>query len=472
MNVMKAENIEDIYRLTPVQEGMLFHSLYERESLLYFFHIPVGLRGNLNIKAFEEAWQKIVDRHAVLRTGFYWEDIDNPLQVVYKNVKISLTQYDWRGIEQVEQEERLKSFYDSDRKLYFDLSQPCLMRITLIRFADDYYEFIWSSHHITGDGWSSAIIFDELLQIYEALCEGKEIKFVYNRPFRDYIDWLQEQDIEQTETFWRQQLAGVKAPTPLIYIENKQLKFTEQRYDQEKIKLSPEKIQSLLSFIAKNRLTLAALINGIWSILLSRYTCRNNIVYGCTVTGRPVELAEVESMVGLFINTLPMNLKLNTEQDLLSWLQATQTRLVELRHHEYTSLTQIQSWSEVPRNLPLFESFVVVENLPSAQSALRWKGNIEIDTSKGEYFRTNYPLNLVIYPAVEMIVAISYDCRRFDIATIYRILADFQIALECIMANPALKIKDLSFSTPRQQEISNSLEKEAVLFDYELAAMR
>ncbi|TFI50724.1 non-ribosomal peptide synthetase [Mastigocladus laminosus UU774] len=465
MSAMKTENIEDIYELTPVQKGMLFHSLYERESSLYFFHTPFGLRGNLNVKAFEEAWQRIVDRHPSLRTGFYWEDIDNPLQVVYKNVKISLNQYDWRGIEQAEQEERLKSFYDSDRKLYFDLSQPYLMRLTLIRLVENYHEFIMSTHHIAADGWSGSIIFDEFLQIYEALCEGKEIRFVYNRPFRDYIDWLQEQDIAKTESFWRQQLAGIKAPTPLIYLENKQLTFTEERYDQEKYKLSKERTKELLSFIAKNHLTLAALINGIWSILISRYTCRSNIVYGCTVTGRPVDLAEVELMVGIFINTLPINLKLNTEQDLLSWLQSIQTKLAELRQYEYTSLTQIQSWSEVPQNLPLFESFVVVENLPSAQSSLGWKVNIEIDTSKGEYFRTNYPLNLVIYPESEMIMAISYDCRRFDIATISGILADFQIVLECIMANPLIKIKDLSFSTARQQQISKSLEKEAILFD-------
>lgn len=460
---MKAENIEDIYELTPVQKGMLFHSLYERESSLYFFHSPIGLHGDLNIKAFEEAWQKIVDRHPIWRTGFYWEDIDNPLQIVYKNVKIALKQDDWRGIEQAEQEERLQDFYDRDRKLYFDFSQPCLSRLTLIRLADDYYEFVWSFHHIITDGWSSSIVLDEWLQIYEALCAGKEIKFAYNRPFRDYIDWLQEQDIEKTESFWKQQLAGIKAPTPLIYIENKELNCTEQIYEQEKFKLSQEKTKELLSFIAKNRLTLAALINGIWSILISRYTCRSNIVYGCTVTGRPVDLAEVESMVGVFINTLPMNLKINTEQDLLSWLQTIQTKLVELRYHEYISLTQIQGWSEVPRDLPLFESFVVVENVPNSQSALGWKENFKIDTSKGEYFRTNYPLNLVIYPESEMIIAISYDCRRFDIATISGILADFKVVLESILFNPFAQIKDLSFSTARQKQISKSLDKEVVL---------
>jgi hypothetical protein len=464
---MKAENVEDIYELTPVQKGMLFHCLYASESALYFFHHTLTLHGNPNVEAFEQAWQQVVDRHTILRTGFYWEDIDNPLQVVYKQVKITLNQYDWRDVEQAKQQERLKSFLESDRKLGFDYSQPCLMRLALIRFTDDRYEFIWSNHHIIIDGWTTPIILEECLQIYEALCECKEVNLPASRPFRNYIDWLQQQNIAKTESFWRQVLQGVKAPTPLTYIENNQLPNQEERYDEERIKLSEATTKSILSFATKNRLTLATLVHGIWSILLSRYTCRNNIIYGCTVTGRPVDLAEVDSMVGMFINTLPINVKLNVEQQLLSWLQDFQTQLVEARHHEYTPLTQIQGWSEVPRNLPMFETIVVVENLPVSQFVRNWKGNIEFEPT-GTYYRNNYPLNLVIYPEAELIVAISYDSRRFDIATITGIIRDFQILLQKIMNNPYVQIKDLSFSTPQQQEISTTLEKEAS-FDWELA---
>ncbi|MEH1968901.1 condensation domain-containing protein [Nostoc sp.] len=464
---MKAENVEDIYELTPVQKGMLFHCLYASESALYFFHHTLTLHGNPNVEAFEQAWQRVVDRHTVLRTGFYWEDIDNPLQVVYKQVKITLNQYDWRGIEEAEQQERFKSFLESDRKLGFDFSQPCLMRLTLIRLADERYEFIWSNHHITTDGWSGPIILEECLQIYEALCECKEVTLPPARPFRNYIDWLQQQNIAKTESFWRQALQGVKAPTPLTYIENNQLSNQEERYDEERIKLSEATTKALLSFATKNRLTLATLVHGIWSILLSRYTSRNNIIYGCTVTGRPVDLAEVDSIVGMFINTLPINVKLNTEQQLLSWLQDFQTQLVEARHHEYTPLTQIQGWSQVPRNLPMFETIVVVENLPVSQFVRNWKGNIGFKQT-GTYYRNNYPLNLVIYPESEIIVAISYDSRRFDITTITGIIRDFQILLQQIITNPYVQIKDLSFLVPQQQQITTVLEKEA-LFDLELA---
>ncbi|MFB2772374.1 condensation domain-containing protein [Pelatocladus sp. BLCC-F211] len=466
---MKAENVEDIYELTPVQKGMLFHCLYASESALYFFHHTLTLHGHPNIEAFEQAWQQVVDRHTILRTGFYWEDIDNPLQVVYKQVKISLNQYDWRGVETAEQQERLKSFLESDRQLYFDFSQPCLMRLSLIRLAGDRYEFIWSNHHIIIDGWTTPIILEECLKIYAALCEFKKVNLAPARPFRNYIDWLQQRDIAKTESFWRQALKGIKAPTPLTYIENNQLSNQKQRYDEERIKLSEATTKTLLSFAKKNRLTLATLVHGIWSILLSRYTCRHNIIYGCTVTGRPVDLAEVESMVGMFINTLPINVKLNPEQQLLSWLQDFQTQLVEARHHEYTPLTQIQGWSEVPRNLPLFETIVVVENLPVSQFVRNWKGNIEFEPT-GTYYRNNYPLNLVVYPESEIIVAVSYDSSRFDIATIIGILTDFQILLQAIITNSHLPINDLSFSTLQQQQISSSLEKEAS-FNWEFASV-
>lgn len=466
---MKAENVEDIYELTPVQKGMLFHCLYASESALYFFHHTLTLYGNPNVEAFEQAWQQVVDRHTVLRTGFYWEDIDNPLQVVYKKVKITLNQYDWRDVKEAEQQQRFKSFLESDRKLCFDFSQPCLMRLTLIRLADERYEFIWSNHHITTDGWSGPIILEECLQIYKALCECKEVTLAPARPFRDYIDWLQQQNIAKTENFWRQALQGVKAPTPLTYIENNKLSNQEERYDEERIQLSEATTKALLAFATKNRLTLATLVHGIWSILLGRYTCRNNIIYGCTVTGRPVDLAEVDSIVGMFINTLPINVKLNPEQQLLSWLQDFQTQLVEARHHEYTPLTQIQGWSEIPRNLPMFETIVVVENLPVSQFVQNWKGNIKFKQT-GTYYRNNYPLNLVIYPEAEIIVAISYDSRRFDIATITGIIRDFQILLQEIMINPSVQIQDLLFLTPQQQQISIALEKEAS-FDLELAPM-
>lgn len=468
---MKTKNIEDIYELTPVQKGMLFHCLYDTELSLYFFQHIFTVRGHLNIEMFEKAWQLVMGRHPILRTGFYWEEIENPLQIVYSQVKVPLSHDDWSHMDSVEQKTQLESFILSDRQKSFDFSQPCLMRHTLIRITDNSYLYIWSFNHIIIDGWGGSLVFQEFVETYGALSKDKEISLAPTRSFRDYIDWLEQQDISKAENFWRQTLQGIKAPTPLTYIEKieriDQSLTQEVRYSEEIIQLSLTSTQALHSFATQHRLTLATIINGIWAILLSRYSCCSNVLYGCAVTGRPADLNGVESMVGMFVNTLPIHINIDSEQLFLSWLQRFQLQLVEARDFEYTPLTEAHKWSEVPRNLTLFESIVVLENFPVSEFIRDWKGNIEFQHT-GLYYRNNYPINLVVYPNKELLIAISYDSRKFENDTIAAILEDIQMLLQQMITNPNVKIKDLVFLTPEEQKIISMLEKEA-LFDWAFA---
>lgn len=457
---MKVENIEDIYELTPVQKGILFHSLHGDESQLYFFQIAYTVHSSLNIDAFEKAWQLLVDRHTILRTGFYWEEMENPLQVVYRQVKAPINYYDWRNLEQVEQENQLKYFISSDRKQGFDFSQPCLMRLSLIHFADEYYQFIWSYHFIIIDGWTDSLIIKEFVQIYEALSQNQEISLEPTRPYKDYINWLKQQDISKTEIFWRQALQGSKTPTPLTYIQKmNQSTVQEQRYDEEKIKLSSTITQALQSLAIQHRLTLATIFNGIWAILLSRYSRRNDILYGCTANGRPVDLNGAELIAGIFLNTLPIYVKIESEQPLLLWLQNLQAKLVQARHYEYTPLTEIHGWSEVPRKLTLFESIVVMEDF-SVKKFVKDRGiNLNIKYNK-TYYKNNYSLNLVIYPDEELSIAFSYDSTKFNTDTIIGILKEIELLLKQLIDGIDIKIRNLSFLTSTQQYITSMLEKE------------
>ncbi|MFQ4145491.1 condensation domain-containing protein [Chlorogloeopsis sp. ULAP02] len=463
---MNTENIEDIYELTPLQKGILFHSLYNPELGMYFIQISYTLCGNLDIAAFERAWQTVVDRHTALRTGFYWEEIDKPLQVVYKQVKVPLKYYDWRGIESVAQQEELKTFVVSDRKLGFDLSQESLMRLHLIRLTDNSYEFIWSKHHLIMDGWSIPVVLKDFVQIYETLCQSQQVSLKPTRPFRDYIDWLQQQDTYKAQEYWRQTVKEIKESTPLTNLETKDLQNQTEKYDEEKLHLSATTTAALQSVAIQHHLTMNTLVQGAWAILLSRYSCRNNVVYGCTVSGRPVDLAGAESMVGVFINTLPIYIKVDSEQFLVPWLQQLQAQLVDARQYEYTPLTEIQGWSVVPRGLPLFESILVFENQPVNQYLRDWKGNIEIQNTH-LFYKTNYPLTVVAYPGSELAIAISYDFRRFEIATITEILKDFEILLQNIATNPDIRLQNLQFFRQREQRIALMLQKEASFnFDY------
>ncbi|MCX7596365.1 MAG: condensation domain-containing protein, partial [Fischerella sp.] len=216
---MNTENIEDIYELSPLQHGILFHCVYGSEVTLYFSQLgfTLNVRDDFNFVAFERAWQEVVARHTMLRTSFHWEDIDKPLQVVYRHVKVPIKQYDWRGIEAIELQKRFDDFLNSDRKQGFDLSQVPLMRVTLIRCDDHTYQFIWSSHMIVVDGWSSPLVIKEVIELYTAYSQGQDVALGKGSVFRDYISWLRRQDSSKAEDFWRRMLKGLKAPTPLTH---------------------------------------------------------------------------------------------------------------------------------------------------------------------------------------------------------------------------------------------------------------
>ena len=197
---MNTRNIEDIYPLSPMQQGMLFHSLYAPESGVYFEQSSWLLRGQLNESAFEKAWQQIIDRHSALRTVFIWEDVEEPIQVVHRNVKLSVLKQDWRELTEIEQKERMTVLLKNDRKRGFNLSEAPLMRLILIRTAEEVHKFVLSHHHILLDGWSLPIIFQEVTVLYESFLLDQKISLPPCRPYRDYIAWLQRQDINAPKT--------------------------------------------------------------------------------------------------------------------------------------------------------------------------------------------------------------------------------------------------------------------------------
>lgn len=454
------ENIEDVYELTPIQKGILFHSLYAPEVGLYFFQTRFALHGQLKVDAFEQAWQKVIERHTILRTSFHWQDLDQPLQAVHKQVKIRIQQQDWRGTDANQRQSILKSFLASDRAVNFDLSQVPLMRLRLFRFDEDYYEFVWSRHFIIADGWSVPLILDEVVRFYEALCQGQDACLAPSTPFYNYIEWLQQQNTSQAEVFWRRLLGSITAPTPLtnLYVDN--LSKQQQRYDDQQITLSTQTTAALVAIAKQHQITLNTIIQGAWAFLLSRYSGQEEVVYGCTVSGRPPELAKAESIVGMLVNTLPVRVKVDPQQPLLNWFKQLQAQLIEMRQYEYTSLVDIQAWSQIPRGLPLFDSIVVFENLPTPESLKNGKLSIQVP-DWNNFYKTNYPLTVVVIPGSPLIIGINYDFNRIDIATINGILTHFHILLENIVTNFDSCLGDLELLTEQEQQITSILEKEA-----------
>ncbi|MEO1348694.1 MAG: amino acid adenylation domain-containing protein [Cyanobacteria bacterium J06635_15] len=443
---MKAENIQDIYELSPAQQGILFHSLYTPDSGMYIAQRCFLLHGSLHLRAFQCAWQQVVDRHAALRTSFHWEKLDKALQVVHEEVKFPLEQYDWREVPSAEQQTRLEAFLESDRHTGFDLSRPPLIRLSLIQLSEDTYQIILSQHHLILDGWSSSWVMKEFVEFYEVLSRGQNKALVPSRSYGEYIAWLQQQDLFKAEVFWRQFLSGIKAPTPLIKISGDTFSSQEDSYDEQFLKLSTETTAALQSLAQLHHLTLNTLVQGAWAMLLSRYSGELDVVYGNTVSGRPGDLVGAESIVGMFVNTLPIRVKVNPEQSLVSWLNQLQAQLLEVRQHEYSPLVEIKRWSEMPKGMPLFESIFVFENYPVNQVIQEQELNLEVQSVRSVE-RTNYPLTVIVLPNQELELRISYQCNRFSKKTISRMLGHFHVLLQGMVINPEVPLKDLPLLT-------------------------
>ncbi|ELR97621.1 non-ribosomal peptide synthetase [Gloeocapsa sp. PCC 73106] len=444
------QDIEDIYELSPMQQGILFHTLYSPHSGVYFEQRSCLLTGDLNVAAFQEAWGLVIKRHSVLRTAFYWEETDKLLQVVYKKVELPWVIEDWRNIED---DSRFEAFIVNDRNRGFDLNEAPLMRCALFRVAEDAYRFVWSCHHLLMDGWCNGILLKEVLDFYEALIQGKNLSLAPTRPYRDYILWLQAQDTKKAQTYWQRSLENFTTPTSL------NTKQPQEIYQEKVLKLSPELTERLQVFSQQYHLTLNTIIQGAWALILSRFSGEVDVIFGATVSGRPPTLTGVETIVGLFINTLPTRVKIKPDAQLIPWLQNLQEQQIEREQYSYSSLVDIQGWSEIPRGVSLFESLVVFENYPiSLETVLQnWNHILNISDVQG-FEQVNYPLTLSIIPSSELLLRISYDIGCFDVDTIRQILEYLEMILaaiasrHCVIASEPQLLHNLFLLTPAKEQ--------------------
>ncbi|MEH2026173.1 amino acid adenylation domain-containing protein [Nostoc sp.] len=451
-NQNKAKDIEAIYPLSPMQQGMLFHTLYQPESRIYFEQFRFTLYGDLNKSAFEQAWQQVVQRHSALRTLFVWKNRKQPVQVVRKQVNLPWINKDLRLLSTEEQQTQIISFLDTDKEQSFELDKAPLMRFILFRLADETYHFIWSFHHILLDGWSWPILFKEIFAFYDSINNNQQLYLTPTRSYRDYINWLQQQDLSSAEEFWRRTLEGFTASTPLVVeqavgqIAHQQTSYIRHQH------LSAEATATLKSFAQQHHLTVSTLVQAAWALLLSRYSGESDVVFGATVSGRPHNLSGVESIVGLFINTLPVRIKIPETVDLLPWLVQLQQEHIQREQYSYTSLVDIQGVSEIPRNQPLFESIVVFENYPVNATLQALPGNLRIGDRQalGE---TNYPLTLVAIPGDELVIKINYDRDAFDADTIDRMIGHLLMLLQGITTNSHRSVGELPLLTQAEQDL-------------------
>jgi amino acid adenylation domain-containing protein/non-ribosomal peptide synthase protein (TIGR01720 family) len=446
-----AANIESVYPLSPMQEGMLFYTLLRPSSGIYLMQNRYRLEGDLRPEAFAQAWQKVAARHPVLRTSFVWKSQKRPLQVVHKQVELPFDHVDLRGLGEAAQEEHVAGLLRQELEAGFDFGQAPLTRFRLVRLTERTYEFVHSFHHILLDEWCTSLLMMDFLAHYEAIVCGETPSLPPARPYRDYIDWLGRQDLPAAERFWRGYLRGFANPTPLGLDETKASSAGGSGQVEDLVhRLSPEITAKLSALAQRHRLTLNTIVQGAWALLLSRYGGESDVVFGVTVAGRPPELPGVETIVGLFINTVPLRVQVEADRPLVPWLRGLLEQNLLLRQHGHAPLVSVQGWSEVERGRSLFQSLFVFENAP-IDPALR-EGRIAFQVREvRDRVHTNYPITVMSWVEPELPLKISYDRSAVPPDAARRLLGHLGALLEGMAERPDARLGELTLLTPGER---------------------
>jgi len=446
-----SEKFEDVYPLTPFQQGMLFHVLDTPQAGMYLNQQRYTLRGRLDLAAFKQALQGVMDRQQILRTAFALSAPGGPLQVVYRRLNVPWTMHDWSDLPRAESEKRLEGFLRSDYYRGFDLQRAPLTRMTLIRTQPELYELVWAFHLLLMDGWSMQVMLRELLTLYHGLVTGKAVELPPPVPYRSFIKWLQRQPEDEAEVYWRKTLAGFTRPTPVGFDRTPSPGVPEQPdFRESEIVLDEGTSNKIQAFGQQHRLTLSTIIQGAWALLLSRRSGTNDVLFGSVVSGRSAIIPKIDSAVGVFMNALPARVRIPVDGQVARWLNDLQKQMMEERRFEFCSLASIHGWSDVPRNQPLFESVIVFQNYPGGVAVPESAGVEVINIAVIE--RSNVPLALVPNAGPRLSLKIVYMGSRFEDATIDRLLENFsRILVELTTARHA-ELSSISYQVKTEQQ--------------------
>ncbi|MET8159744.1 amino acid adenylation domain-containing protein [Sphaerisporangium sp. NPDC005289] len=427
--------VEDIYPLSTLQTGILFHTLTAANADVYLTQVSWEL-GDIDAEVMALAWQEVTRRTAMLRTRFTWKAVYPALQVVERDVRLPVTRLDWSDRDPDRQRSALEDLLDDGRRNPFDLERAPIARITLIKIGPGNWRILLETHHILLDGWSITMLIGDALAVYQALVSGAELRLPARRPFRDFIAWQGERETGMDERYWRNYLAGFTEPTTLPVEPSEAAGYGVHHRE------LPAELSSAVQECARRlRITPSTLFQAGWSLMLGRYTNATDVVFGATVSGR-ADLPGMEQMIGLFINTLPVRVRLGAgDQRLDDWLREIQTDRTRMPS-EQTSLADITAWSETPPRRPLFDSIVVVGNYPVDDGIRTALGGMSAGALRVREMN-NYPLSLIVNGGAPYEFEMQYDRSAYGPAMIEDIDRCVTSVLRMIVTDPGMTLAEL-----------------------------
>ncbi|WP_160718118.1 non-ribosomal peptide synthetase, partial [Chitinophaga solisilvae] len=446
----RGEQIAAIYALSGLQEGMLFHGLYDEEGGAYIEQFSCEVK-NADVTALRKSWEQLLKQHSILRSGFNYEELGMPVQCVYKEVTLPFAILDYRNMLPAYREQAIKEFMKADGCKGFNYNEPPLMRLTLLQTGEADYHMIWTWHHILLDGWSIPVLIEELLEHYERLTGGQEPVKKEEDLYEDYIRYIENRDKEEEEKHWRKYMSGLESGTLLPFIgtmadRNKGI----GSYRAEWLHLDAAAAGRIQRYAQTHGITVNTVMQGIWALLLHHYTGAASVAYGVTVSGRPVDLPGVDTKVGLYINTLPFHVHIDRQTKAAAWLQQIQRDQITAREYEYTPLSTIQRWTGITGDL--FDSILVYENYPVSDvvTSGRWKLELLQPVVKEH---TNYPLSIMVSAAAEITIQFSYNAALLEDSYISRLAGHFRELLLQLTTLEEPVLGELSLLTAQEKQV-------------------
>ncbi|UCH96605.1 MAG: amino acid adenylation domain-containing protein, partial [Candidatus Aminicenantes bacterium] len=461
MEKLEKKNIRDILALTPMQEGMLFHYLNDPESDHYFEQLSLKISDEINLQRFKKAWDYVVQGNEMLRVLFRWERLDNPTQVVLKQHHPDSRFFDLSTIEDhTERQKQLEKIKLEDRKEKFDLRE-IPFRVILCKISEKEYYIVISNHHILYDGWSTGVVLKEFFQAYEGLEKGETGLTTKIKPsFREYIQWHQNRDQDKQKKFWELYFKGFDAQT-VLPIKRKGIKRNSEGAAAKAFGFVLEKdIKDKLDIFLRERgVTLAAYFYCAWGILLQKYCNSEDVVFGTTVSGRSAPIKEIENMVGLFINTIPLRVTAERGEKALDLLLKINNHLPHREKYENTPLVEIKKYSALTSGEELFDSLLVIENYPLDHFLRRENKTLPLTVhSYSAVESTNYDLTITIALPGNVEIRLIYNEELFAENVIHRLSRHFINILNEITGHPQKQFHEI--------EILSQEEKKQLLVDF------
>ncbi|RBL88158.1 non-ribosomal peptide synthetase [Chitinophaga flava] len=437
---LSLDKISAIYELSPLQEGILFHSLYDQQITTYITQFRLELPDELNITAFKAAWDRLVRNHSILRTAFIYEKVSIPVQCVYKEVTLPFDIVDYSQLDGEELEERFERLLAEDRQRRFNFEVPPLMRITLVKVAEKSYRMIWTKHHILWDGWSGQVVISEVLKAYEQYAGGEKPAEMEEDLYEDYIKYINKIDFFQEKRFWKKYLEGFEEASLLPFVSNTIVRNKGIGNFREVTLVFDEQVtRQLNQYTQSLHITPNTLLQGVWAFLLSRYCGKQDVVFGATVSGRPAEM-KYDKKVGLYINTLPFRAQIDPDRKVADWLQELQHKHVETREYQYTAINQIQQWAGITGDL--FDSILVFNNYPLSEASK--SGTRPVNIGSVEIAENNNYL-LSVQPVLQdkLIVDFKYNSSLLNTAYVEMISRHFNQVVRELIARPEVVLSDI-----------------------------